>query len=115
MLVLFLSAEDFFKKAGDVGLPSDAETRTLGERLQKEDADARLALYVGYLPFIAATVKRHFAKGPISLDFIYRCTEALEKGLDSFDFSRGRDAFISYLSYKCKQEITRYIAEEGGR
>lgn len=113
--MLFVSAEDFYEKARRTRVPTDEETRELGARIRAGDPAAREALFEGYLPFIASLVNRHFTKGPVSLNFIYRCVEALENGVDRFDFSQGKDAFLSYLSIKCKQEITRYIAEEGGR
>ena len=113
--MLFVSVEDFYEKARGAKLPSDAEARELGAKMRAGDGAAKEALFAGYLPFIASFVRRHFTYGPVSLNFVYRCTQALEEGLDNFDFSRGGDAFISYLSVKCKQEITKHIAEEGGR
>jgi len=106
--MVFISIEDFFNKTESLTrMTSEEEIECV--RLMKEgNADSRERLIESYLPFIASHVKR--AKPHLqTLGLVMYYIEALEKAVDSFDFSRGNKAFMHHLNRYFRQALTNYI------
>ena len=107
--MLFLSVEDFLKKAGRIVPLTREEEAGLYARLQAGETAARERLVEGYLPLVAARIRR----GPQrvqTLKAVYACIGCVERCVDTFDFSRGRREFLNALSRHLRQCITRCIA-----
>ncbi len=113
--MLFLDTADFYRRADAAPRLSRAEKAALSARARDGDAAAKDALLLAYLPLAASLVRRHFSGESVSLHFIYRAVRALEELLARVDISQNDNALISYYSVRIRQEITRYIADEGGR
>ena len=77
--------------------------------LKSGNVEARQQIVNSYVPFVALYVKRHIGNDA-PLEVIYRCLQALEKAIDTFDFSKGREQFIKLFEPILRREITRYIA-----
>lgn len=113
--MLFVDTADFYQQADDALTLTRAEKAALSIRARQGDAEAKDALLLAYLPLAASFVRRHFSGESVSLHFIYRVVGALEELLERVDISQNYDTLISCFSVRIRQEITRYIAEEGGR
>ena len=106
--MLYLSSQDFFDKASECICLSCEEELICAELMKNGDAEARQRIINSYITFVASFVRRHSGKNP-SLQFIYRCLQALEKQVDSFDFLYERDQFIHTLSLVLRKEVTGKI------
>ena len=107
--MLFITPEDFFEKVKAIS-PLDRETElALAQRMQAGDPDAREALIRGYLPHVAAVIRRRNRLQ--TLEGILRCYIALEQAVDRFDFLQEHDTFSHYLSWVMRQTATRYLAD----
>ena len=104
--MLFISAEDFFCKVKDISPLTREEEKALGI---VKDAAAREKLLQGYLPTVAAFVKRA-PKEIQTLSTVYECISALEKAIDSFDFSQDNVRFAPRLCTRLRQCIVKCIA-----
>ena len=65
-------------------------------------------LLQGYLPYVAAHLKRTKF---VSLELVYRCCRALEKAIVSFDFTQDGETFSHRLSWLLRQETVSYTAD----
>ena len=108
--MLFISAEDFFSKVAAIPPLTREEERALASRKEGGDTAARQRLVEGYLPFVAAVIRR---APPIlhTLDTVYVCIHSLEKGVDGFNFAQDSETFAHHLSWRLRQCITRCIAD----
>ena len=106
--MLYLSSQDFFDNASKCICLSREEEMQCAELMKNGDAEARQKIINSYIPFVASYVKRHSGKSP-SLQFVYRCLQALEKQVDSFDFLYDRDQFIRTLTLVLRKEVTEKI------
>lgn len=106
---MFLSADDFFEKASACQRLTREQELQYAEAMRGGDAEAKEALLQGYLPHVAAHLKRSSAL-PVSLELIYRCVASLEKAVETFDFTQTGETFAHRLSWHLRQEATRYIA-----
>lgn len=75
------------------------------------DHDAKNALIESYLPFVAASVKR-VSTGEPSLELICRFVCALERQVETFDFSQENEPFSHRLSLALKKAAAEYIADQ---
>ena len=108
--MFFVSVDDFFTKAKEAPRLSREQEKALACQKNEGDASARQALINGYLPFVAANIKRS-PKEIQTLNTVYRCVDALEKGVDSFNFLQEGETFAHHLSRRLRQCITRCIAD----
>lgn len=108
--MLFISAEDFFSKVKDIPPLTREEERALAARKDGGDPAARQRLVEGYLPFVAAVIRRA-PQALHTLDTVYTCIHSLEQGVDSFRFAQDSETFAHHLSWRMRQCITRLIAE----
>ena len=108
--MLFISAEDFFGKVKAIPPLTREEERALAARKDSGDEAARRRLVEGYLPFVAAVIRR--APPTLhTLDTVYVCIHSLEQGVDGFNFAQDSETFAHHLSWRLRQCLTRCIAE----
>lgn len=108
--MLFVTVEDFLTQVSAiVPLTRDEET-ALERRMAEGDTDAREALVRGYLPLVAAFVRRAPA-AVRTLDTVYAGIAALERAVDGFDFQQTGETFAHRLGWVLRQTVTRQIAE----
>lgn len=108
--MLFVSIDDFFEKA-DLCTPlSREEELHYAREMNEGNADAKKKLLHGYLPHVAAHLKRWPARY-VSLELIYRCCQSLDKAVSSFDFIQSSEKFSHRLRWFLRQTTVRYLAE----
>lgn len=108
--MFFISPEDFFEKARACTPLTREEELRCAEEMKAGSAEARQRLVQGYLPHVAGHIRR-LPEHLITLEVIYRCCHALEKAVDSFDFSQNGERFSHRLSWGLRQAVTGYIAD----
>ena len=106
--MLFLSADDFFEKVKQINSLDRAEELHLAARMREGDAEAREEIIRGYLPRVAAALRKNHC----SLELVLRCCSALEKAVDSFDFFQEGESFAHRLSWYLRQTVAAYIADK---
>ena len=107
--MFFISVDDFFDKVSEISPLTKEEKTALGLQKDAGDQVAREKLLQGCFPTVASFVKRA-PKEMQTLNTVYECISALEKTIDSFDFSQGSDRFAHRLCTRLRQCITKCIA-----
>ena len=107
--MLFISMDDFIKKADTAQRSSESE-KELAVRMKNGDPHARSAMLARYLPLVSALVK-HAPSDVQTLQTVYKCMSVLEKSIDSFDFWRAGESFTHYLSIRLRQCIIKCITD----
>ncbi len=108
--MIFVSVEDFLSKVKDIPRLTRVEEKALAHQKAEGDKQARETLRLSYLPFVAAFVRR--APREIqTLNTVYACIAALEKGVDSFNFLQDSETFAHHLGWRLRQCITRCLAD----
>ena len=108
--MLFITVEDFLTQAAAIAPLTREEETALARRMAQGDTAAREALVRGYLPLVAAFVRRAPASVR-TLDTVYAGIAALERAVDGFDFQQTGETFAHRLSWALRQTVTRQIAE----
>lgn len=109
--MLFISAEDFFAQAGAVTRLTRDQEKVLARQMAAGDEAAREELIRSYLPMVAGFIRRS-PRDLHTLQTVYICLDALQKGVDSFNFLQDREPFTHHLSWRLRQAITRCIADQ---
>ncbi len=109
--MLFISVEDFITQARTIPRLSREEEKNLAQRMAAGDNDARDALARGYFFMAVAALKRAPQKIQ-TLRTVYACIDAIEKGVDQFDFLQDGETFMHHLSWRMRQCITRCIVDQ---
>ena len=107
--MLFVSAEDFFKKAEQARRLSREEEKALALAMKQGDKSAERELVNSYLRTVAA----HIRRAPTdlqTLNTVYVCIDALEKAVRKFNFLQDGEPFSHRLAWCMRQCITRCIA-----
>jgi len=107
---LYISPEDFFRKAADYKKYGAQEEQALAAQMRAGSSEAREALFNSYLPLLSGCIQR-LPREYHSLELVMRCCAALEKALDSFDFSQTGESFTHRISWILRQTTTAYIAD----
>ena len=107
--MLFISMDDFIKKADTAQRSSESE-KELAVKMKNGDPHARSAMLARYLPLVSALVK-HAPSDVQTLQTVYKCMSVLEKSIDSFDFFGTGESFTHYLSMRLRQCIVKCIAD----
>ena len=108
--MFFYSAEDFFEKCGKFQALSREEERELAQRMKAGDGHARQCIIEGYLPLVAAYVKRMPPQFRTLRMALY-CCHALEKAVDAFNFFQESESFSHRLSWYLRNASVKYIAD----
>ena len=107
--MLFINVQDFYNKAYEYKILPREEERALAQKM-KDDPEARQALMNSYLPMTAGFIDR-LKDDYQSLELVYRCIQALEKCVDSFNFQQDGETFAHRYNWYLRQTITRYIVD----
>lgn len=109
----YTSVEDFFEKAAAFKRLSREAERSLGAAVGNGDLAAKEQLVQSYIPMVAGHIQRF--KPPLqSLRLVYACLQALEKAVESFDFTQDSEPFSHRLSWWLRQTTTEHIASRNG-
>lgn len=108
--MLFVTVEDFLTQASTIPPLTREEETALARRMAQGDTAARETLVRGYLPLVAAFVRRAPA-AVRTLDTVYAGIAALERAVDGFDFQQTGETFAHRLGWALRQTVTRQIAE----
>ena len=107
--MLFINVQDFYNKAYGYKKLTREEEKALAQRM-KDEPEARQALINSYLPMTAGFIDR-LKDDYQSLELVYRCMQALEKCVDSFNFQQDGESFAHRYNWYLRQAITRYIVD----
>ena len=108
--MLFLTPDDFFQKVAQFKPIDRQKELEYARQMLDGDPEARNAIIEGYLPHLAAVLRR--AKPEYrTLRLILGYCAALEKAVDSFDFLQNSERFSHRLDWYLRQTFVRYIAE----
>ena len=106
--MIYVSVEDFYEKATLCKALTRQEEIECAQKMKNGDSVAREKLIQGYVPMVAAVVKR--TKPDMqNLVFVLYCMHALERAVDSFDFMQESERFSHRLSWWLRQTVIKYI------
>ena len=108
--MLFISFEDFVNKACGLEKLTVEKAEKLYIAMKKGDESARKALIEGYLYLVKGHLLR-LNPEMRTLRHVMECVSALEKAVDSFNFSTKSETFAHRLSFYLRNATTKYIAE----
>ena len=106
--MLFVSLEDFYEEAAGCEVLSRQEEIDCALRMKAGEAAAREQLIRSYTPMVARHVKRLHPPMQTLTAALY-CMHALEKAVDSFDFTQESETFTHRLSWYLRQASVKYI------
>lgn len=106
--MVFMSIQDFFEKAASCRRLTRDEELRLAEEMKNGSSDARERLIESYIPMVAGHI-RHAKPHLQTLGMALYCIDALEKAVDSFDFTQESEPFSHRLSWWLRQASTSYI------
>lgn len=106
--MIYVSAEDFYKEAASIPPMPRQEELEYARQMKRGEISARECLIRGYLPMVAAHMKR-LPKQNQTLGMLLFCRQALEKAVDSFDFLQDSEIFAHRLSWALRQATASYI------
>lgn len=106
--MVFGSIEDFYKKASSCKVLTRQEELECAKKMQAGDPAAREKLIESYMPMVAGHIK--YAKPHLqTFGLALYCVQALEKAVDSFDFTQNSETFSHRLSWWLRQAVVEYI------
>lgn len=106
--MIFISIDDFYEKAAQCHVLSREEEVLCARRMKDGDNAAREQLIQSYLPMLARYMKGRKPHMQ-TLGLVLYCRHALEKAVDSFDFSQDREPFSHRLNWAFRQAAVNYI------
>lgn len=110
--MVYVSIDDFRQKAALCRRLSRQEEFDCAAAMKAGDDVARARLIESYTPMVAGYVGRapsHMQSLGLALYYL----QALEKAVDSFDFTQEREPFSHHLSRWLRQATARYIVRDG--
>lgn len=108
--MLFLSPADFFEQAAKQPRLTREDERRMAQEFLQNPA-SREQLVHSYYPMVAGYIRR-MPTYLQTLKTVYACLNALEKGVDHFNFSQTQELFSHHLGWRLRQCLTRCIAEQ---
>lgn len=106
--MIYMRADDFYEKVASVSALSRQEEIEYARQMKNGDMLARERLIQGYLPVMAAFIRRKPSYAQ-NLGLILHCQQALEKAVDTFDFLQDREPFSHRLNWHLRQAAVRYL------
>ena len=106
--MVYVSIEDFYEKAGFCKVLARQEELELAKKMKTGDPVAREKLIESYMPMVAGHIK-HAKPHLQTLGLVLYCVQALEKAVDSFDFTQNSEPFSHRLSWWLRQAVAEYI------
>lgn len=108
--MIYISINDFYEKAASCQTLSRQEEIECAIRMKEGDDSAREKLIQSYMPMVAGHVK-HAKPHMQNLGMVMYCMQALEKAVDSFDFTQDSESFSHRLSWWLRQATVNYIVK----
>ncbi|MEX0933341.1 MAG: sigma-70 family RNA polymerase sigma factor [Candidatus Paceibacterota bacterium] len=107
------SIQMYLKEIGQYPLISAAEERTLAQRIETGDEEARMLLARANLRLVVSIAKKYVGRSPdlTLLDLIQEGNLGLFKAVDKFDWNKGFK-FSTYATWWIRQAITRALADQ---
>lgn len=106
--MIFVSIDDFYEKVRACKRLTREEELACALKMKNGDATAREQLIQSYLPMAAGKVKQmkpHMQNLTLALYFLH----ALERAVDSFDFTQDREPFSHRLGWYFRQALVKYL------
>jgi RNA polymerase primary sigma factor len=107
------SIQMYLREIGQYPLLTAAEERTLAQRIEKGDAEARNILARSNLRLVVSIAKKYVGRSPdlTLLDLIQEGNLGLFRAVDKFDWKKGYK-FSTYATWWIRQAITRALADQ---
>lgn len=107
------SIQIYLREIGQYPLLTAAEERTLAQRIEKNDAEARNILARSNLRLVVSIAKKYVGRSPdlTLLDLIQEGNLGLFRAVDKFDWKKGYK-FSTYATWWIRQAITRALADQ---
>ena len=107
------SIQIYLREIGQYPLLTAAEERTLAQRIEKSDAEARNILARSNLRLVVSIAKKYVGRSPdlTLLDLIQEGNLGLFRAVDKFDWKKGYK-FSTYATWWIRQAITRALADQ---
>jgi RNA polymerase primary sigma factor len=107
------SIQIYLREIGQYPLLTAAEERTLAQRIERGDNEARNILARSNLRLVVSIAKKYVGRSPdlTLLDLIQEGNLGLFKAVDKFDWKKGYK-FSTYATWWIRQAITRALADQ---
>jgi len=107
------SIQIYLREIGQYPLLTAAEERSLAQRIEKGDAEARNILARSNLRLVVSIAKKYVGRSPdlTLLDLIQEGNIGLFRAVDKFDWKKGYK-FSTYATWWIRQAITRALADQ---
>ncbi|MBU4480094.1 sigma-70 family RNA polymerase sigma factor [Patescibacteria group bacterium] len=107
------SIQIYLKEIGKYKLLSGAEERSLAQRIESGDEEAKNFLARANLRLVVSIAKKYIGRSPnlTLLDLIQEGNLGLFKAVDKFDWTKGFK-FSTYATWWIRQAITRALADQ---
>ena len=107
------SIQIYLREIGQYPLLTAAEERSLAQRIEKGDAEARNILARSNLRLVVSIAKKYVGRSPdlTLLDLIQEGNLGLFRAVDKFDWKKGYK-FSTYATWWIRQAITRALADQ---
>jgi RNA polymerase primary sigma factor len=107
------SIQIYLREIGQYPLLTAAEERSLAQRIEKGDLEARQILMRSNLRLVVSIAKKYVGRSPdlTLLDLIQEGNLGLDKAVHKFDWKKGYK-FSTYATWWIRQAITRALADQ---
>jgi RNA polymerase primary sigma factor len=107
------SIQIYLREIGQYPLLTALEERTLAQRIEAGDDEARMLLMRANLRLVVSIAKKYVGRSPdlTLLDLIQEGNLGLHKAVDKFDWKKGYK-FSTYATWWIRQAITRALADQ---
>ena len=103
-----ITMEKFYALAEACERLTRQEEIECAQKMKDGDHDAKAKLIASYIPMVAGHIK--YAKPHLqTFGLALYCVHALEKAVDSFDFTQNSETFSHRLSWWLRQAVVEYI------
>lgn len=108
--MLFFSFDDFVNKVNSIEKLTPEKAEKLYLDMKNGNKESREALVEGHLYLVKGHIIRQNPEMR-TLRHLMECISALNKAVDSFDFTTKSETFIHRLSFYLRNATAKYIAE----
>jgi RNA polymerase primary sigma factor len=107
------SIQIYLREIGQYPLLTAAEERSLAQRIEAGDNEARMLLMRANLRLVVSIAKKYVGRSPdlTLLDLIQEGNLGLNKAVEKFDWKKGYK-FSTYATWWIRQAITRALADQ---
>ena len=106
--MIFVSIQDFYEKAERCVILTREEEIACALQMKNGEEDAHRRIVESYTPMVARHIK-YLKPNMQTLGMAVYCMHALEKAVDSFDFTQDGEPFSHRLNGYLRRASARYI------